>query len=78
MSVTHGADVIRFFHSSHPRSSVCGGCATDCAAVGLPSLAYTFEPCDCGHALYVHLVERLWHKGCLVRREVANGGDGRG
>lgn len=48
--------------------SVCPGCHLDCNTVGLPSLLYTFESCDCAAFPYAHLVEQLWHRGCYEKR----------
>jgi hypothetical protein len=66
---THGSDLARIWRPEHPRNKACVGCAVNCSEVGLTSLAYTFEPCDCGSAPYVHLTERLWHRSCLAAHE---------
>jgi hypothetical protein len=41
---------------------VCPVCREKLSRVALVSLAYTYEPCDCPAAPYVHLVEQLWHR----------------
>jgi hypothetical protein len=70
--ITHGADLVRIFHPSHPYNGDCAGCAAVCSTTAMVSLVYTFERCDCPHAPYVHLVERLWHRGCFVASERAS------
>lgn len=62
-----GADLLNLPNwLSHPAARLCLGCGEDLTRTGLTDLAYTFEPCDCDHATYAHLVEWLWHRTCLV------------
>lgn len=49
----------------HEFKSTCPGCNEDVTCVGLTKLVYAFEPCQCDHASYTHLVERLWHATCF-------------
>lgn len=44
---------------------ICPTCGQTCMYTGLTKLAYTFELCNCGVVEYEHLVEQLWHRGCL-------------
>lgn len=77
--ITHGADLVRVFHPSHPRIPECLGCNRSANTVALVRLVFTFEPCDCGTAPYVHLVERTWHRICFATadRDVTTEGDDR-
>jgi hypothetical protein len=47
------------------RGRTCPICHEDLMRTGLPSLAYTFESCDCSAESYPHLIEQLWHRECL-------------
>lgn len=40
----------------------CPACGEALDRLAMVKLAYTFEPCDCRAAPYVHLVEQLWHR----------------
>lgn len=51
--------------NKHPAASVCAGCGEDCATTVITHLAYLHERCECGTPDYTHLVEVLWHTGCL-------------
>jgi len=51
-------------------SATCPVDGENLMTVGLPSLAYTFEECECPRVPYTHLVEQLWHRGCLASHEV--------
>ena len=53
----------------HRPLAVCPGCGLDVKAVGLPSIVYTFESCDCPEWTKRHLVEQLWHRDCFTDRE---------
>lgn len=51
--------------NNHEFQSTCPGCGEDVNRVALTTLVYVFERCDCEHATYQHLVERLWHARCF-------------
>lgn len=44
------------------RRAICPECGENLSRTALVRIAYTYEPCDCPAASYVHLVERLWHR----------------
>lgn len=69
MIITHGSDLIRIWPKCHKYRGECGRCGEDVLRVGITSLVYTFEPCDCGEWPYIHLVETLWHRVCFQRSE---------
>ncbi|MBV1929810.1 MAG: hypothetical protein KUG81_09915 [Gammaproteobacteria bacterium] len=52
----------------HPRGHGCPVCGEDCGPVAMVYLVYTFEPCDCDQANYVHLVEAVYHRQCFLGR----------
>ncbi len=42
--------------------STCPTCGVELRRIGLVDVAYTYEPCSCPLADFVHLVEQLWHR----------------
>ena len=52
----------------HPWVRVCKVCDKDCGKVAITKLVYTYEPCDCNAAPYVHLVENIYHATCFAKR----------
>jgi hypothetical protein len=50
---------------SHPYARKCPRCSEDMGRVGLTSIVYTFEVCDCDLADYDHLIETLYHRDCF-------------
>lgn len=49
-------------HGHDGRRAICPKCGENLSRTALVRIAYTYEPCDCAAAAYVHLVERLWHR----------------
>lgn len=52
-------------HANHQNLMNCGACGTGLRTVAMVTLAMTYRQCDCGTPEYPHLVEQLWHRGCL-------------
>ena len=48
------------------KSGVCPVCIKNCGRVALSELVYTWEPCDCEKANFVHLSPTVWHKECFL------------
>jgi hypothetical protein len=64
--MTTGEDLPLPDPAEHDHLRTCPGCSANLAVVGLPDLAYTFETCECDRVSYTHLVQQLWHRGCLL------------
>ena len=66
-------DVLRELHEggrvlmdrTHGNRHLCPRDRIDLMKIPVTSLAYTFELCRCGKPAYEHLVEQLWHRGCV-------------
>lgn len=54
----------------HAILSQCPGCNEDLGGVAMMNLVYTFTACDCDKAVYVHLVEQVWHRKCFANAEI--------
>ena len=52
--------------ADHPVSSVCPECKEDAGRIGITSLVYVYEPCDCSEASYTHLVPVIYHRKCFL------------
>lgn len=65
MSHPTGLDLIKSFRSNHAYLLNCSTCGDDLRRVGLTSIVYTFEVCDCAEHDYKHLVEQLAHRDCF-------------
>jgi hypothetical protein len=56
-----------FFVGDHCQY-ICAGenCGADLRVVGLPKLVYEFIVCSCELSSYPHMIEKLWHRDCLM------------
>jgi hypothetical protein len=61
-----GADLATRLSTKHPGRDHCPGCGESISTCAITRLAYAFAACDCELADYSHLVERIWHIGCIT------------
>jgi len=61
-----GGDLRLWGRTGHPDANRCPRDGQELSARALVDLAYVFDTCDCAAVGYLHLIEQLWHRGCLA------------
>jgi hypothetical protein len=62
----NGAALKRMLDKHHAVRESCPGCGENVMRTGITHLVYDFGVCSCSEWDYEHLVERIWHRSCVV------------